>query len=220
MSGPVSPVAAALKLKVCGVTRAQDVRACRAAGVDAIGINLWPGSKRHLDLAAAGRMLAEAGPTPTRVGVFVDAPLDEVAQAVRALDLAAIQPHGDADPRPYAALAGELGVDWIWVVRGTPNLDRLEVPTPEPAWILLDAAVPGFGGAGHRTDWDWAAAAVRHLAPRAVWLAGGVRPDNVAEAVARVRPAGLDVASGAEFPGAARGEKDPAAIAALVAACR
>jgi phosphoribosylanthranilate isomerase len=84
---------------------------------------------------------------------------------------------------------------------------------------LLDAWVPGHGGAGQQTDWGWAAQAVVRLRPPPVWLAGGIRPDNAAQALATVAPDGLDVASGAEIAGAPRGEKDPAAIAALVRIC-
>ncbi len=219
-------------LKICGLTRVEDLHTCMRTGVDAVGINLWPGSKRYCAVEDARAMFAaadldESGSKsgsgvrgrPARVGVFVDAPLAEVEIAVRALDLALIQPHGDAPVAPYAALAGRLGVGWVWVVRGTPDLATLELPSPAPAWVLLDAAVPGFGGAGRRTDWTWAARAVRALAPAQVWLAGGIHPDNAAEALGQVLPAGLDVASGAEIPGAARGEKQASAIASLVETC-
>ena len=213
-------------LKICGVTRAEDLRRCIELGVDAIGLNLWPGSRRHLSLDAAEAMLRAADvrtgsdESPTRVGVFVDAALAEVEAAVKRLGLALIQPHGDAPVEPYAALAAGLGVGWIWVIRGTPALSTLRVPSPAPSWILLDAAVPGYGGVGVRTDWAWAREAVQHLAAIPVWLAGGVTPENAAAAIAEVRPAGLDVASGSERAGATRGEKDPAKIAALVDICR
>ncbi|MCA9649137.1 MAG: phosphoribosylanthranilate isomerase [Myxococcales bacterium] len=210
-------VVARARLKICGVTHPDDVDACREHGVDAIGLNLWPGSKRAVTLEHA-RSLAEharaGGGGPSVVGVFVDPTLDELRRAAQALGLDAIQLHGDASPEPYAA----LGWPWLWVVRGTPSLASLRVPAPTPAWILLDANVPGFGGRGVTTDWAWAAAAVRHLAPAAVWLAGGITPSNAAAALAQVRPAGLDVASGAEREGEPR-RKDSAKIAALAAIC-
>jgi phosphoribosylanthranilate isomerase len=106
------------------------------------------------------------------------------------------------------------------VVRGTPALERLRVPSPGPRWVLLDAAVAGYGGAGQPTDWGWAAEAVAALAPLPVWLAGGISPDNAAQAIAAVRPAGVDVASGAELPGASHGHKQRSSIAALLAICR
>ncbi len=210
-------------LKICGVTRAEDLRVCAALGVDALGFNLWPKSRRHVELRRAEALIAEAlpgGGGPLRVGVFVDVDLDAIAEAIAVLDLDLVQPHGDGPVAPVAELAARFDVGWIWVIRGTPALASLVVPEPAPRWILLDAAVPGFGGAGRRTDWAWAAAAVEALAPTPVWLAGGIDPDNAAAALREVRPAGLDVASGAEAPGASSGQKHPEAVAALLRACR
>jgi len=155
------------------------------------------------------------GRVPARVGVFVDPPLRFVQEACARLELDAVQWHGDAPVEPLM----RSGLPWVWVVRGTPSLADLRVGSPAPRWILLDAAVRGYGGAGARTDWDWAAKAVRHLAPHDVWLAGGIDPDNARSAIAQVGPAGLDVASGAESPGDSPGFKDPGKIAALAAIC-
>lgn len=203
----------AAKLKVCGVTRPQDLAACVELGVDAVGINLWQGSKRGLTLAQAKELIGEVRPPREleRVGVFVSPSEEEVRRAVEELELDAVQIVGEVEGTGF-------GFPYLWVVRGTPR--ELNVPTPTPKRVLLDAAVPGYGGAGQTTDWAWAARAVRELAPREVWLAGGITPDNAAAALQQVRPAGLDIASGTELPGAQRGEKDRAAIAALVAICR
>ncbi len=202
-------------LKVCGITRPDDLRTCDELGVDAVGINLWTGSKRGLTVPQAQSLLAGSR-GGQRVGVFVDFTPAQVAEAVATLHLDAIQPHGDAPPQGFAA----LGLPWIWVVRGTPDLATLRVPMPAPAWVLLDAAVPGYGGAGKTTDWTWACKAVEALAPLPVWLAGGITPANAMTALLQVRPAGLDVASGAECSGATRGEKDPVRIEALLQATR
>lgn len=202
-------------LKVCGITQPGDLRTCDRLGVDAVGINLWSGSKRGLTPKQAKLLLGDLH-GPSRVGVFVDHTPDEVAALARELALDVIQPHGDAPPEPFAA----LGLPWVWVIRGTPSLATLTAPRPSPAWVLLDAAVPGFGGAGAKTDWTWAAAAVQALAPLPVWLAGGITVDNAAQALAQVRPAGLDVASGSEVPGALHGEKDAGRIEALLRAVR
>lgn len=209
-----------VQLKICGVTRASDLDACAELDVDAVGINLWAGSRRGLTLDDASVMLgsaSEAARALTKVGVFVDATPQEVREAVARLRLDAIQMHDDQPLAPFAA----LGVPWIWVIRGTPDLRDLAMPQPRPTWILLDAAVPGYGGQGHRTDWVWAAQAVTWFAPCPVWLAGGITPENVAQALRAVEPAGIDVASGAEmaaptWPGA----KDVQRIRELRAACR
>ncbi|MCB9566521.1 MAG: phosphoribosylanthranilate isomerase [Myxococcales bacterium] len=204
-------------LKICGVTRAEDLLACAELGVDAVGLNLWPGSRRALTLDQASALVERwPRPGPERIGVFVDPTIDEVMRATEALALDAIQLHGDRPIEPYAA----LGIPYLWVVRGTPPLAELRPPTPAPSRILLDAAVAGYGGAGVRTDWVWAKAAVAALAPAEVWLAGGITPANAASALAEVGPAGLDVASGAEREGARHGEKDRDRIAALVAIVR
>lgn len=202
-------------LKICGVTRTQDLVMCRELGVDAVGINLWPGSKRGLTLSAAASMVKAAGAGgPQRVGVFVQAPVEQVREAIEPLKLDAIQLHWEVDPTPYAA----LGVPWIQVVRGTPDLDMFAMASPAPDRILLDALVPGFGGAGRRTDWAWAQQAVRRLRVP-VWLAGGLTVDNAPDAIATVHPAGLDVASGAERDDAPAGEKDRDKVEGLLRAC-
>jgi phosphoribosylanthranilate isomerase len=201
-------------LKICGVTRPEDLAACRALGVDAVGINLWSGSRRGLSLAEAEALLRSTSTDGLeRIGVFVDPTVDEVCEAHARLKLDMVQVVG----APYVPLPG---IRWMWVIRGTPELNGLAPPSP-PDRILLDAAVPGYGGAGQTTDWRWARAAALRLSSIApVWLAGGITPDNAALAIAAVRPAGLDVASGAEPPGSLRGAKDHDRIAALVAACQ
>ena len=206
----------AIKLKICGVTRPEDLAACIELGVDAIGINLWSGSRRGLSIEAAKRLLREAPATggPERVGVFVNPTDEEVLRAHAELGLDLVQIISDA-PVVTPSLPS------MFVIRGTPALADLAMPTPAPTRFLLDAAVPGYGGAGQTTDWSWARAAVQRLSPVApVWLAGGITPDNAGAAVLAVAPAGLDVASGAEMPDARRGEKDRTRIAALLAACR
>ncbi len=206
-------------LKICGVTRAQDVDACCELGVDAIGFNLWPGSPRGLTVAAA-RVLAGRVPSsgPLRIGVVVDPSPSELYQAVEQVGLDAVQLHGTRAAADYP----DLAVPYIWVIRGTVPLTALRRPHPEPQWILLDAAVAGFGGRGVTHDWIWAAAAREALAPTPVWLAGGLDPDNAALAIAAVRPWGVDVASGAEGPrelGAVPGHKSRDRIAALRSIC-
>ena len=208
----------AVQLKVCGVTRAEDLRMCAELEVDYVGLNLWSGSRRGLSLDRAAQLVAEVSVSdrPPLVGVFVDPTRDELCRAQERLGLVAVQLHGDAPLERYA----DLGVPYVAVVRGTPALWTLVMPDPAPQWVLLDADVPDYGGAGRRTDWAWARAAVEHLGPRPVWLAGGITPDNAREAIATVGPAGIDVASGVEAAGAMHGEKDRGRVAALVSICK
>lgn len=202
----------ACALKICGVTRAQDVDACAELGVDAIGFNLWPGSPRALGSDVARTLVARVPrPGPLRVGVVVDPSAEELAMWIETLDLDAVQLHGTRTIADYPKIA----VAHVAVIRGTPTLGAL--PCALAKWILLDAAVPGFGGRGVVHDWAWAASARATLAPTPVWLAGGLDPDNAAAAIAAVRPAGIDVASGAET--GVPGHKSLERIAALRAIC-
>lgn len=205
------------RLKICGVTHLEDIEHCLEHGVDAIGLNMWPGSRRALTLAQARPLTRRArvgSQAPSLIGVFVDPDPDALREAAEALELDAVQLHGDAPPERYASLE----LPWVWVVRGTPPVPSLRSPQPFPAWILLDAHVPGFGGRGVTTDWSWAEQARVQLAPMEVWLAGGITPGNAARALREVAPAGLDVASGAERASDPR-RKDPSKIAALASIC-
>jgi phosphoribosylanthranilate isomerase len=205
-----------LQIKICGVTRLEDLQVCAAAKIDYVGINLWQGSKRGLSVDAAARLLqawpvAERGTTRV-VGVFVDQEPGEIAAAQALLGLDAVQLHGNRPIDDYA----NLEMPQVWVIRGTPDLETLSWPRRNPAWVLLDALVPGFGGMGAQTDWTWARAFVdRFGAQVPVWLAGGITPSNAKQAGAEVGPSGLDVASGAEIDNAKRGEKDPAKVLAF-----
>lgn len=207
-----------VRLKICGVMRAEDLSACIELGVDAVGLNFWLGSPRHVTIERAVQLLTDIvrRGAPKIVGVFVDPAPDELARVCEAVALDAVQLHGERSIAHYPNLA----VPWIRVVRGAPALADLAVPEPAPAWTLLDAAVPGYGGAGVRTDWGWASAAVARIAPHPVWLAGGITAENARDAIARVAPAGIDVASGVEIGGSApAGWKSRERIAALAAIC-
>jgi len=214
----------AVALKICGIVRAIDLRACMELGVDAVGLNLWASSPRAVTIERAAAMLADAGLAPGArpqsrpriVGVFVDPAPRELARACETLALDAAQLHGNRSIDHYA----DVATPWIRVLRGNVDLDSLAPPKREPVWTLLDAAVRGYGGAGVRADWPWAAQAVLRAWPRPVWLAGGITPDNAAEAIGLVAPAGIDVASGVELgPGAPVGWKSRERIAALVSIC-
>ncbi len=202
-------------LKICGVRTEADARLCRDSRVTAVGLNFWEGSTRCVTPTQGRALVAALHPGPLAIGVFVDQPPQTVARIATDAGLDAIQPHGDADPQAYAA----LGIPWVWVIRTPVDPTSLIVPVPAPCWVVVDAPTPHFGGQGIEADWEWAAQVVRALAPLPVWLAGGLRPSNAAEAILKVGPAGLDVASGAEVVGVDPPRKDAVAIAALASIC-
>ena len=199
-----------VRVKVCGLTRPEDAMAAEAAGADALGVIFAAGSKRRVDVDQARRVLAPVGPFVARGGVCVDASVAEVLAAVRAAHLTAVQLHGREDAAAVVELARYVPV--VRAVRWVPGLDPKAFRAAPIAALLVDGPEPGSGVA---FDWATAAAALAR-GPRWV-LAGGLTPDNVAAAVAQLRPYGVDVASGVE---SAPGVKDPARLRAFVAAVR
>jgi phosphoribosylanthranilate isomerase len=205
------------RVKICGVTRRQDAMNAASAGADLLGLNLWPGSRRHVD-AALARALAdaarEAAPAIAIVGVSVDAAEDEIAAAVATAGLDVVQLHG----REPAALTAALIARGLTVWRAAAMASAADVAALAGQGAdayLLDTPSAGHGGSGRTFDWQLAAAAV--AAGHRVVLAGGLDPANVAAAIAQVRPWAVDVASGVE---AAPGHKDPDRVTRFIAAAR
>jgi len=198
-----------LLVKICGVTTPEDAALAVGAGADAIGVNLWPGSKRHVTPEAARDVLAGVPSGVLKVGVFVDAAFEEVERRVDELGLDRVQLHGDES----AAHFGRLDARLIRVVRVRDESSFEQEAGWSPALWLYDAFVDGFGGGGVPAPWPLIAARAR----RPFLLAGGLTPDNVAAAIAATRPDGVDVASGVE---SSPRRKDPAKVAAFIAAAR
>ena len=194
-------------VKICGITRREDAEAAVAAGANALGFIFWPGSPRAVDPYRA-RAIAEAlPPFVTTVGVFVNQPLDYVSGVASLVRLGAVQLHGDETPA-YAAAVRRPVVKAIGVDDGF-TLEALEA-WPRSVIVLLDVHDPARrGGTGRTIDWSLAA---RAASARPIVLAGGLAPENVAEAAARVRPFGIDVSSGVET---SPGIKDPERLSAL-----
>ena len=197
------------RVKMCGITSLEDARVCLDAGADALGFNFWPGSKRHVPVSRAVKIIESLPAGVLRVGVFVRASPEEVRRTVASVGLGAVQLHGDEDPSEYVG----AGVP-LWQVL------RIETSLPDSvsdraSELLLDARAEGFGGSGRSFDWSLAHQARRFGLP--FWLAGGLTPLNVAEAVRRAAPDGVDVASGVE---SSPGVKDPERVRAFVAAVR
>lgn len=199
-----------VQVKICGLTESDDALYAAQAGADALGLNFWPQSPRFCSLEAASAIVEAVGDDVRLVGVFVD-PTREEVEAVRAVGVRWIQLHGDETP--------EALEPWLPHAYKALHLARSSQLDAARAWpgeeLLVDARLPGVpGGTGLRCDWPLAA---RLAAERKVWLAGGLRPENVEEAVRAVRPYGVDVASGVE---SAPGVKDRTRMAEFVRRAR
>lgn len=182
------------RIKICGLTRADDARAAARAGADALGVILAPGHRRSVTIDEAAKVFAGVPSPVTKVGVFVDAPLSEVCDAVERLGLDEVQLHGAEDPGYCAAVPAPV----VKVFRVGEAFDPEQVTAYRGcvAAVLLDTLVEGHaGGTGRAFRWD-SARGVPPIAP--IYVAGGLGPANVAEAVRALRPAGVDVSSGVE----------------------
>ena len=192
-------------VKVCGITRGDEATAIVDAGADALGINFWPGSKRYIALEDARPWLHELAGTIPRVAVTVNATDDDLRLLHESGVIDWIQLHGDETPERVRSLLQQALP--VFKALGVKDRALLESAAAfESPTLLLDAYAPGaYGGSGETMDWALGAEAVRLWPERQILLAGGLTPDNVADAVRQVRPAGVDVASGVE---AAPGRKD------------
>lgn len=198
-----------LFVKICGLTRREDVEVALDAGADALGFILWAGSRRGVSAARVAEIARDVPSTVLTVGVFVDATVDEMREARDVAGLRAVQLHGH-EPVAYADALGGRVLRAIGL-EADAEFDRW----PADVLMVLDAIDPVTrGGTGTTIDWTRAAALARR---RRTLLAGGLTPANVGEAVATVAPFGVDVASGVEQ---APGVKDAAKVRAFVAAAR
>ncbi len=207
------------RIKICGVTLADDAARVAAAGADFVGLNFWPKSKRYLapERAATVAAAARAAGAVKLVGVFVDAALEDIQRICALVDLDVIQLHGDETPDTVSRVSAAVYRP-VWkaiAVASARDVERLDA-WPADA-LLLDAPTPGRGGAGARFDHALAREARERFPAKQLVLAGGLDPANVAAAVALVEPWAVDVASGVE---AAPGIKDSAKLAAFIAAVR
>ena len=192
-----------VKVKICGITRVEDAEAAARFGADMIGLNFWPGTPRCVALDQAREIADAVRGQVTVVALFVDAPRDEVMATAEAVGTETVQLHG-AESAEFATSLDGLRVIKAFHVTGPGDIERLK---DFPAFAyLLDARVPGLpGGTGRTINWDLARAAARH---GRILLAGGLTPANVADAITRARPWGVDAASGVETaPGVKDGDK-------------
>ena len=201
-----------VKVKICGITNLADGMAAAEAGADALGFVFYDQSPRHISVEAAAGLIRGLPRLVLKVGVFVNAPDDLVVHAIRECDLNLLQFHGDEAP-DYCLQFGLMSMK-AFRVRDAASLQVLR-NYPTDAW-LLDAYSPDrAGGTGATFNWDLALEA--RSWGRLIFLAGGLTPENVAEAVRRAQPYGVDVSSGVE---AEPGTKDHAKVRAFIQAAK
>lgn len=210
------------KIKFCGVTRPQDAELAVSLGAWAVGMILWPQSPRAVSLERAAELAAMLKRRAESVGVFVNPTLDELAQAVEATGLTMIQLHGQEGPSFCIEAARRTGCRVIKAMRVQTGADIQVLGQFHTDFHLLDSYRPGVpGGTGETFNWELAVAHRRLTPPRGrgertpLLLSGGLNPENVAEAIAVVKPWGVDVASGVE---SAPGYKDAGLMRAFAEA--
>lgn len=202
----------AVRSKICGITRVEDALAAAAAGADAIGLVFYAKSPRAVSVQQAREIIAALPPFVTTVGLFVNVSRCELSEILEAVPLDLLQFHGDETP----AECEGYNRPWIKALRVRPG-DDLEASCKlyaKASGILLDTYVAGVpGGTGEAFDWSLVP---DHLS-KSIILAGGLSPDNVAAAIAQVRPYAVDVSGGVEQ---SKGIKDAARIEAFIDAVR
>ncbi len=185
-------------VKICGITTGDQATAIVEAGADALGINFWPKSKRYIAIEKAQPWLRELEDSVPRVAVTVNASDDEIRTLIDSGVIDWIQLHGDETPDRVKSLT-QQGCP-VFKAMGVKDRKLLETASQYASLtLLLDAYAPvEYGGSGETMDWSLGFEAVNRWPERQIILAGGLTPDNVAEAIQQVKPAGVDVASGVE----------------------
>jgi phosphoribosylanthranilate isomerase len=199
------------RVKVCGITRLEDAELAASLGAWALGFILWPGSPRAVEEAVAAGIARRVRRLTELAGVFVNPTLDEVTHAAEAIGLTHVQLHGDEGPSFASEVARRTGAKVIKAARVSGGSDLQALERFHTDFHLLDTAVEGMRGGSGRT-WDWSLAAQRRSKVPMI-LSGGLNADNVADAIAAVRPYAVDVASGVE---AEPGIKDPVKLEAFL----
>jgi phosphoribosylanthranilate isomerase len=199
------------RVKICGITRAADARAAADVGADAIGLVFYPPSPRFLSIERAREIRDALPPFVQTVALFVNADAAQVAQVIGRVHPAMLQFHGDESP----AFCAQFGLPYVKACRVKSGMSALEYLRPfssAAAW-LFDSHVPEYGGVGEGFDLSL----MPVVKEKPVILSGGLSSTNVAAAIRRVKPWGVDVSSGVE---SAKGIKDAAQIAAFIAEVR
>ena len=201
-----------VKVKICGITSVADGLAAAEAGADMIGLMLYEKSPRHVSLQTAAEIARALPPFVLRVGVFVNPTEELVLRAIADCGVTLLQFHGD-EPPEFCTQFGMMSMK-AFRIRDAGSLAAL--PDYSTEAYLLDAySADALGGTGAKFNWELAIEAKKLGRP--IVLAGGLTPENVAEAVRQVQPFGVDVSSGVE---SSPGKKDPAKVRAFIASVR
>lgn len=199
-------------VKICGITNLADAQMAAEAGADLLGFMFYDQSKRFISFEAAADIIRQLSSWVVKVGVFVNPTVEDVTHAVTACGISMLQFHGE-EPPEFCTQFGIMSIKAM-PIRDDASIEALRAYHTD-AW-LLDSHVPGQkGGTGETFSWDLAVKARRLGRP--IFLAGGLNPGNVAEAVTRVRPYGVDVSSGVE---SAPGKKDPKKVRDFIIAAK
>lgn len=206
-----NPPAHRTRIKICGITRPEDLRAAVELGADALGFVFYPPSPRFLDNARAIDLARGLPPFVTLTGLFVNEDVTTVRRIIETVPLQLLQFHGEED----AAYCRQFGLPYIKAARIRPGLDLVEYAAsfPDARGLLLDAFVEGYGGAGKTFDWRL----IPDGLPLPLIVSGGLDAANVGEAIRTLRPWAVDVSSGVE---SGKGIKDVAKIAAFITGVR
>ena len=207
-----------LWIKICANTSLEDARMAAKAGANAVGF-VFARSPRRILAPHVAEIVPRLPKTVEKIGVFVDTPLDEISRTVRACSLTGVQLHAECGADAAARLRAEFGpaLRILHVVHFGPDAVE-QAPRhavdPNVDAILVDSrTATAVGGTGISFDWEIASRTMFSKSAAELIAAGGLRPDNVAEAIAKLRPWGVDVASGVErLPG----RKDPAKVRAFI----
>ncbi|MCX9155136.1 phosphoribosylanthranilate isomerase [Niveibacterium sp. 24ML] len=199
------------RVKICGLTRPQDVQAAVAEGADALGFVFYPKSPRFVDAGRAADLALHVPPFVTIVGLFVNPEPADVESVLAAVPVQLLQFHGDEDP----TFCEQFGRPYIKAVRMRAGVDLLHYAASfaSAQALLVDAFAEGYGGSGETFDW----ALIPPGLSKPLILSGGLSADNVSEAIRRIHPVAVDVSSGVE---SGKGIKDARRIADFIAGVR
>lgn len=210
------------RIKICGLTRKEDIKTAVSAGADALGFVFYPKSPRYVSAHKVAELTAEIPPFVTTVGLFVNADIDDIRAVVETTHLSLLQFHGDETPEWCAEAAAVTNRPFIRVFRVKPDTTADDLLQYERIYrnaspcfkgLLLDTWTDAYGGAGKVFNWSLVS---KEIGPRVV-LSGGLSAQNVAGAVSELCPFAVDVSSGVE---AEKGIKDVEKIQAFIRAVR